>query len=313
MNPRDIAQLITEDPDVCSEDWEELGIEEPFSWKDQYVDMMKREFGLDPTSEKKFAEKYGVVDSVEYDYFNTHGFDLAFYKGESQGNSYVNYRAVYVHGSRSGGLTIPGKDEDRLNTLIKFLADVYERFQVEAEMGGVSEYVKKWVEGAVGEISGYYVHLSWVDPHKGSPFYIVADSKRSALVTLFDFYEELAGEKYQGMDIDEIMKVKEIEGTEDWKERLAAGMGNIGSILRHMDETELQNIRPFTLAINKSLEGRSIDEIAQLFNDGEIGIKDDMLYYYPDIINTKERIFLNKNGFGTELPHGHRSQVMLLP
>jgi|GEM_PF-5192974 len=29
MNPKDIARMITEDPDVLNEDWEELGIEDP--------------------------------------------------------------------------------------------------------------------------------------------------------------------------------------------------------------------------------------------------------------------------------------------
>jgi len=29
MNPKDIARMITEDPDLLNEDWEELGIEDP--------------------------------------------------------------------------------------------------------------------------------------------------------------------------------------------------------------------------------------------------------------------------------------------
>jgi len=78
MNPKDIARLITEDPDIFNEDWEELGIEDPFAidedeikkkWTAALMDAMGQEWASilnENDKEQILADQDKFVEILKY-------------------------------------------------------------------------------------------------------------------------------------------------------------------------------------------------------------------------------------------------------
>lgn len=66
MNPEDIARLLTEDPDIFNENWDELGIRDPGFKRDEFDDNLPGMSWLLVFSPKNFGSREEAIEYAKH-------------------------------------------------------------------------------------------------------------------------------------------------------------------------------------------------------------------------------------------------------